>query len=159
MLANLVMSALAMAVGALAPSNAVANAAGSLVTLFALLFAGYLLAVAQGTDGVAAAVRAALDARDAPRALWAVMAALSPLRCAYGALVVNEFAGLEGLRITTVLGSGTETSPPFSGEDMLRCFGFAPDQLGDDVAALVAMLGASLALVFLLLRFVVREKR
>ena len=66
-------------------------------------------------------------------------------------LTVMNFAHAKvGRRMPTVT---------FSGEDMLRCFGFAPDQLGDDVAALVAMLGASLALVFLLLRFVVREKR
>ena len=108
----------------------------------------------------------------------------------YGALVINEFAGLDDLHITTVLGAGTVSSPPLTGEDILRCFGFrkgesgpralsAPNlsamkpsslsrarpslsssgMLAADIAALVAMLGAGFGAIFLLLRFVVRDRR
>ena len=72
-----------MGVGALAPSNAVANAAGSLLTLFSLLFAGYLLDVEQ-ID--VQALQAAGAAGDLMGGAWTVMAALSPLRYAYARL-------------------------------------------------------------------------
>ena len=56
----------------------------------------------------------------------------------YGALVINEFAGLDDLHITTVLGAGTVSSPPLTGEDILRCFGFRKGESGRAARALGA---------------------
>ena len=72
----------------------------------------------------------------------ATAAALVPLARAplerYGALVINEFAGLDDLHITTVLGAGTVSSPPLTGEDILRCFGFRKGESGRAARALGA---------------------
>ena len=68
-------------IGAAAPSNAVANAAGSLVTLFSLLFAGYLLD-ADALGGTSYRAHHAL-LEGWGTTPWRALAQLSPLRYAY----------------------------------------------------------------------------
>mmetsp|Transcript_22969 Transcript_22969/g.60686 ORF Transcript_22969/g.60686 Transcript_22969/m.60686 type:complete len:503 (-) Transcript_22969:355-1863(-) len=75
---NLVSSSLCMLMGLLSGSNAVANAAGSLLMLFSLLFAGYLKNVAHFPSG------------------WKLGAYLSPSFYAYNALVKNELETVDG---------------------------------------------------------------
>ena len=75
---NLVSSSLCMLVGLLSGSNAVANAAGSLLMLFSLLFAGYLKNVAHFPSA------------------WKMGAYLSPSFYAYNALVKNELETVDG---------------------------------------------------------------
>ena len=115
------MTSLAMGVGALAPSNAVANAAGSQLTLFSLLFAATCSTSSRSTQ----ALQAAGAAGDLMGGAWTVMAALAAAHAharrgaararpvgghgeaarAPSAVrpLINEFAGLE-TRDTTAHG-------------------------------------------------------
>jgi hypothetical protein len=73
--------------------------------------------------------------------------------------VINEFDGLDPLYITTILGNGEVKSPPLTGDEIVHCFGFSVDMLATDLFVLVLMFGACVALIFLLLRFVVKSAK
>jgi len=128
-LSNLVSTTMSMAVGALAPNNAVANVVGSLAALLSILTGGFLLSKAHLSPVTAVVTRG------------------SYVNYAFEALLVNEFAGQRGFAFTSY------TKPPVAvnvtGDQVLQTFGFHPKAMLLDVGSLVAM-----ALAFLLLTYV-----
>ena len=131
-MANVTGAAMCMAIGAAAPSNAVANVAGSLATLVAALFGGPFIN------------RAA-----APAAARALMA-LSYVNYAYEALMANEFHGVEGFRFTSR--ADPNASIEVTGDEVLGTFGFEGGHLLGDVARLGALGAGMFLAAFLLLK-------
>ena len=101
-------AALGRCLGALAPSDSVANAAASLVLLFNLLLCGFFA-----------------DPDDLPAA-WRRVARALPAASGYEALVVHEFSGIPELYLTSKVGAQKYRSAPLAGDAVLRCFGFDP---------------------------------
>merc|ERR1711871_1269573 len=131
-------AALGRAVGALAPSDSVANAVASLLLLCNLLLSGFFV-----------------SPDDLP-AFWGGLAKLMPAGAAYEALVIHEFAGVDDLFISSKVGSATAKTGPYSGETILRCFGFdAHDWFSDHANLLLFAVGfdALTCLVFVVWAF------
>jgi ATP-binding cassette, subfamily G (WHITE), member 2 len=129
---NIASAAASMLVGALAPSTSIANAVASLAVLVNLLFSGFLLSL-----------------RSLP---WpvALLSRLSYARYAYEMLVVNEFSGVRGYKLTPFAAPDQDpTTLPFkavSGDEVLQIFYFDKSRAGTDLLCLVG-----LALVYTLL--------
>mmetsp|Transcript_37818 Transcript_37818/g.65187 ORF Transcript_37818/g.65187 Transcript_37818/m.65187 type:complete len:159 (+) Transcript_37818:185-661(+) len=138
---NLVTSALCMLIGLVTTSNAVSNAAGSLMVLFSLLFAGYLQSPAKIPDG------------------WKWMSHLSPSAHAYNALLTNELAGIEQLSITTVIGDDKETAGPFTGRTILSCFHLGDHSPGYYNTVLATGLCVLIAAIYLTQHVFLKERR
>jgi ABC-type multidrug transport system permease subunit len=137
---NLTTSMICMLIGVLTSSNAAANAAGSLAMLTSLLFCGFLLNKKRIPDGF-------------EWILW-----WSPGNYAYEALVENEFQGLDGLYITSVLADEVIRAGPFTGSNLAHCFGFE-DRVGTDVWTLVIMAGVYFTAVLIVMELFIKEKR
>eukprot|EP00208_Stichococcus_sp_RCC1054_P008188 CAMPEP_0206149676 /NCGR_PEP_ID=MMETSP1473-20131121/37907_1 /ASSEMBLY_ACC=CAM_ASM_001109 /TAXON_ID=1461547 /ORGANISM="Stichococcus sp, Strain RCC1054" /LENGTH=1805 /DNA_ID=CAMNT_0053547157 /DNA_START=182 /DNA_END=5600 /DNA_ORIENTATION=- len=138
-LTNLTGTAMSMAVGAAAPTTAVANTGGSLAVLTAALFGGFLLSRAQMP------------------ALTRWLSTLSFVRYGYEALLDNELHGMEDFFFTPYSQKGIPKekipSVRVSGDIVLGTFGFVPGSLPGDVACLWLLLAAFLAATFCLLKF------
>ncbi|KAK3262065.1 hypothetical protein CYMTET_29063 [Cymbomonas tetramitiformis] len=104
-LINVVSSSLNMAIGAAAPSNAVANVIGSIVALFMTLFSGFLI----NNQSLTVYNKWAAD--------------ISYGHYAYEALVMNEFSNITGYRLTSYQPS-QNTGIDVSGNEILETFGF-----------------------------------
>jgi len=138
---NLVSSTSCMLVGLLSRSNAVANAAGSLLMLLSLLFAGYLKNISHFPNG------------------WRLGAYLSPSFYAYNALTKNELEAVDGLYITAVIGDVEQTAGPLSGKAMLNCFSLGQNSITYDASVLMFMLAVILGAIAMAMAFIVRENR
>jgi ABC-type multidrug transport system permease subunit len=137
---NLACSSVCMLVGALARSNASANAAGSLAMLTSILFCGFLF-----------------SKRDLPLVLqWILW--WSPGNYTFEALVVNEMAGLEGLYVTTTISHSEARAGPFTGEELSTCFGFI-GTVNFDLAILVVMSGFYFSVMVFVMKIFMKEVR
>jgi ATP-binding cassette subfamily G (WHITE) protein 2 len=122
---NVASAAASMLVGALAPSTSVANAVASLAVLVNLLFSGFLLSL-----------------RGLP---WpaALLSRLSYVRYAYEILVVNEFSGVHGYKLTPFAAPGQDPDTlPFktvTGDEVLQIFYFEKDRAVMDMWCLVGL--------------------
>ena len=108
--------------------------------LFSIVFCGYLLSKNRIPDG------------------WSWAQDWSPANYAYEALVLNEFDGIDGLYVTSVVGENKVTAGPFTGEQILHCFGFIKD-IPSMVRSLWIMAAVYLSAIFLLLKTIIRESR
>jgi len=106
-------------VGAVAPSDGVANAGAAVFVLLALLVSGFFAAPAF-----------------APAAWRAVATVAPPAAAGYEAIVAAEFAGVDDLFISSKLGASKIRAGPYAGDAVLDCFG-----LGGRGAARDAHLG------------------
>ena len=70
--------------------------------LFSIVFCGYLLSKNRIPDG------------------WSWAQDWSPANYAYEALVLNEFDGIDGLYVTSVVGENKVTAGPFTGEHAMH---------------------------------------
>lgn len=138
---NLVMSTACMFIGIVTGSNAVANAWGGLLVLFSLLFAGYL----ENSGSIPAS--------------WEWMQTASASYYAFNALLVNEFTPLDDLYVTTVIGEDAQSAGPFTGRDILNCFGYGKESVAHDIAVLGVMLGFCLLLAVSSMALFLRESR
>lgn len=130
-LCNVAAAAASMLVGAAAPSLSVANAVASLAVLVNLLFSGFLLSLHGLPWPVAALSR------------------LSYARYAYEALVVNEFAGAQGYKLTAFPKPGEDPADvpfrPVTGSEVLRIFHFDEGRAGWDMLWLAGIAAAYMA--------------
>ena len=140
-LANLANTTLMVALATMTNSNSSANTLGSIVMLLSILFSGFLL----NRQRVPVGFR------------W--LQQWSPGQYLYEALVVNEFETLDGLYITTVIGNGKNSVGPFTGEEIMHCFGYHSGQYGHDAAMLTLMTIGYIALTLVVVKFFVRESR
>ena len=138
---NLVMSGLCMLVGVMTKSNPVANAAGSLVVLFSLLFAGFLANSSIIPDS------------------WLWMQYVSPAYYGYNALIRNELEPIDDLYITTVIGNDKQKAGPFTGNQMLKCLSLGANSVDFNITVLGIYFVVILATMFLVMHFWLRETR
>ena len=82
----------------------------------------------------------------------------APGNYAYEALVVNEMIGLDELYITSTIGKATQKAGPFTGSELAHCFGFE-DQIIYDVVILAIMACVYLAVMLVVMKLYVKEKR
>ncbi|KAK3261310.1 hypothetical protein CYMTET_29779 [Cymbomonas tetramitiformis] len=108
-LLNVVASTFSMFIGAVSPSNSVANVFGSLLTLLMILFAGFLV----NNDSLASGASS-----------W--LLELTYGHSAYEALVINQFSNVTGYRFTSYQYSGIGKPPgtDVTGDTILDTFGF-----------------------------------
>ena len=131
---NRAVTCVSIVVGVVAPSNAVANAAGSLYALFNLLFAGFLTALGELPP------------------LWQNVSRVFPARYAYEALIVNELYRNDAqFYISATIGDDGAPTGPFTGVEMLSCFEFYPDRYESDVIALGVCVAVAFAMSFWLM--------
>mmetsp|Transcript_68689 Transcript_68689/g.191584 ORF Transcript_68689/g.191584 Transcript_68689/m.191584 type:complete len:159 (-) Transcript_68689:680-1156(-) len=138
---NLVTSALCMLIGLVTTSNAVSNAAGSLMVLFSLLFAGYLK-----------------NPSDLPTG-WLWFSWFSPSFYGYNALIENELAESPDLYITTVIGSDKQTAGPFSGRTILDCFDLGNSTVASYNSTMAMGFVGLLLVIYLVMDKVLKERR
>ncbi|KAL0042544.1 hypothetical protein WJX79_003095 [Trebouxia sp. C0005] len=138
-LSNTVGASMNMAIGAAAPSTAVANLLGSLAVLLSILFGGFLLSSKQMPNVVS----------------W--MAQLSFVRYGFEALVYNEYHGATGFFFTPYaqkrIPGAKLPSVEVDGDTILGTFGFETENIRNNVAVLVVLLCAYLTITLLLLIF------
>jgi hypothetical protein len=137
---NLAVSGVCMLVGVLTNSNASANAAGSLAMLTSLLFSGFLL----NKNRIPAA--------------FAWVLSVSPGSYAFEALTVNEFNELSDLYITSTIGADVQKAGPFTGKEIVHCFGFI-QELPYDMWMLLGMAVFSFSGVFVSMKLYIKERR
>lgn len=90
---------------------------------------------------------------------WLWVQTISPSFYAYNALLLDEFTPINELYITTVIGDNHETAGPFTGRDILNCFGFAKETYSYYMIWLVIILGIMIGVTYLALEFLVKERR
>ena len=71
----------------------------------------------------------------------------------------DEFETLEGLHITSVIGNGKNSVGPFSGEEIMHCFGYRSGQYGHDLLMLALMSLGYVAFALVVIKCFVRESR
>lgn len=134
---NVVAAVLCLAVGAAVPSDNLANLSATLLLLLSLLFCGFMISkVDQG--GFLAAVHA-----------------MSFLNYAFEALLLNEFVG----QTFVYQPAGFPYTLPLSGRVVLDQLGMHAGRLALDCGMLGVLLVVWLVIAFLVLRFVVKERR